>query len=82
MENVLCFLTSLDDSEIDTMLTFLKEYKKSREIEEKTEKICKTLRKIGESEIEIESYKISLLRRMKLINIDQEIHLKTQLYGH
>lgn len=35
MENVLSFLTSLEDSEIEAMLIFLKEYVKSRNVEPK-----------------------------------------------
>lgn len=42
MENVLSFLTSLEDSEVETILTFLKEYLRSRNHHTNKKTISKT----------------------------------------
>jgi hypothetical protein len=83
MENVLSLLATLKDSEIDTAMTFLKNHKKkTREIEKRVEKYCKSLRDRGLDEMEIESSRICKLRVMGIIDMDEALRRLNELYKH
>ena len=81
MENVLSLLSGMNDSEIDTIITFLKNRKKkTREMEKRVEKYVEHLRLQGLDEKEIESNKICKLRVMGMIDMDEALSRLTELY--
>ena len=80
MENVLSFLSSLDDTEIQTILVFLKEYVKSRNIESKLERCTEVLKLQGATKTQIEHSKICKLRSLGIITVNEEIERIKQLY--
>lgn len=84
MDDVLTFLTSLDDNEVKNMLIFLKEYVKSRkqvEVACKLEKLESILRMQGTPEIQIEHSKICKMRSLGLIDKTEERRRITNLYS-
>lgn len=81
MEDVFSLLSSLTDSELQEVLVFLKECIAYRIVENRLDRGTELFRQRGEeTEVEIESMRISRLRIMKIIDIDEELRRKTYLY--
>lgn len=81
MEDLLNLLGSLDESEIKNMISFLKEYKKSRSsVEKKIEAARKVLELQNVAEVDMEHTRISKLRGYGLITVDEELRRITELY--
>lgn len=84
MDNVLSFLTSLDDNEINNMLVFLKNYVDSRTKQKTIDTRLKRLEAIlklqGSSNTQIEHSKICKLRSLGEIDKEEERRRITGLY--
>ena len=85
MDEVLSFLTSLSDEEVNNIFIFLKHYIATRSkmvnnVDKKLEKLEKILRLQNCDERQIEHSKISMLRSLKIIDKNEEHRRILELY--